>query len=160
MGNQRKRLNAYDTAERRLKLLTLVREGTHTWDHIAKQLDYSSPGAACQDYHRILKARQEEVAASLDDQRSAHLEGLMETRRVAAEVMRRPHPFVQSGKVVTDGEDGDRLYDDGPTLAAIDRIAKIDAQIAQLLGLNAPTRVESDGQLKVVVEGVNLEDLT
>jgi hypothetical protein len=164
MGNQRNRLNAVDTATRRAKLVNLVRDGRYTWEQIAEQLDYSDAGAACKDYSRILKARQEELAQTLDDQRAAQLEGLMEIRRVAVEVMRRPHPFIQGGRIVRDGntddEPGDPLYDDGPSLAAIDRIAKIDAQIAQLLGLNAPTRVESDGQLTVIVEGVDLEGLT
>ena len=119
----------------------------------------------------MLKALQEETAAGLDDIRRAHLDGLMEIRRVAVEVMRRDHVQVAAGKIVrtelgvSAGEDGpvyelgDPLMDDGPTLAAIDRIAKIDAQIAQLLGLNAPTRIESDGELRVVVEGVDVDEL-
>lgn len=170
MGDKRKRLTPHDLTERRARLIELVRDGRHTWEHIADQCGYGSRGAACQDYHRILKARQAEIAAGLDDQRAAHLDGLMEIRRVAVEVMRREHPFVQGGKVVhagaTEDDPGTPLYDDGPALAAIDRIAKIDAQIAQLLGLNAPTRVEADGQLVIRVESgagedpINLKDLT
>lgn len=163
----------YDRAERRTRLVELVRHGTYTWQQIADQAGYTTRGAACQDYHRILKARQEEITATLDDIRAAHLEGLMEIRRTAVEVMRRDHVHVSGGKVVREvtgvhpGDDGqpefelgDPLMDDGPTLAAIDRIAKIDAQIAALLGLNAPTRVEADGELKVIVEGVDLDGLT
>jgi hypothetical protein len=169
MGDQRKRLNAADTATRRAQLLDLVRDGRYTWDQIADQLDYASPGAACTDYKRIVEARREELAQSLDDMRAAQLEGLQELRRVAVEVMRRDHVHVSGGKVVrqelgveagADGEPvyelGDPLMDDGPTLAAIDRIAKIDAQIAQLLGLNAPARVEAEGQVRVVIEGIDV----
>lgn len=154
MGDQRKRLNAADTATRRAQLLDLVRDGRYTWDQIADQLDYASPGAACTDYKRIVEARREELAQSLDDMRAAQLEGLQELRRVAVEVMRRDHVHVSGGKVVY--ELGDPLMDYGPTLAAIDRIAKIDAQIAQLLGLNAPARVEAEGQVRVVIEGIDV----
>lgn len=163
--------NEYERAQRRAKLVELKRDGRYTWQQIADQCGYSSKGAACQDYHRILKAIHDETNAGLDDIRRAHLEGLMEIRREAVEVMRRDHVHVSGGKIVrtelgvSAGEDGpvyelgDPLMDDGPTLAAIDRIAKIDAQIAQLLGLNAPTRIESDGELRVIVEGVNVEEL-
>lgn len=160
-NNPRNRLNAHDTALRRTALINLVRDGRHTWEHIAQQLGYSDRSAACKDYNRILKARQAEVAASLDEIRTAHLEGLQELRRVAVEVMRREHPLVQGGRIVrdTDDDDGQALYDDGPTLAAIDRIAKIDNQIADLLGLKAPVRVESDGSLTVKVVGMTDEDM-
>lgn len=156
--------NEYERAQRRAKLVELKRDGRYTWQQIADQCGYSSKGAACQDYHRILKAIHDETNAGLDDIRRAHLEGLMEIRREAVAVMRRDHVHVSGGKVVrqetsNDDELGDPLLDDGPTLAAIDRIAKIDAQIAQLLGLNAPTRIESDGELRVVVEGVNVDEL-
>lgn len=168
----RKRLNGADTAERRTKLANLVRDGRYTWEQIAEQLDYASPGAACTDYKRIRQAREKELASTLDEHRAAQLEGLQEIRRVAVEVMRRDHVHVSGGKIVrtdlgvsagADGEPvyelGDPLMDDGPTLAAIDRIAKIDAQIASLLGLNAPTRIEADGELKVIVEGIDVADL-
>lgn len=172
MGNQRNRLNPHDTAQRRRELADLVRDGRYTWEQIAERLEYSSPGAACTDYKRATEARRKELAQTLDDYRAAQLEGLQEIRRVAVEVMRRDHVHVSGGKIVrtelgvsagADGEVeyelGDPLMDDGPTLAAIDRIAKIDAQIAQLLGLNAPTRVEAEGELRVVVEGVDVEGM-
>lgn len=163
--------NEYERAQRRAKLVELKRDGRYTWQQIADQCGYSSKGAACQDYHRILKALHDETNASLDDIRRAHLEGLMEIRREAVEVMRRDHVHMSGGKVTREilgirpGPDGpeyelgEPMADDGPTLAAIDRIAKIDAQIAQLLGLNAPTRIEADGELRVVVEGVNVDEL-
>lgn len=160
-----------DRTERRNKLVELKRDGRYTWQQIADQAGYSSRGAACQDYHRILKAIQDETNAGLDDIRREHLAGLIEIRRVAVEVMRRDHVHMSGGKVTREvigvhaGDDGpvyelgDPVLDDGPALAAIDRIAKVDAQIAQLLGLNAPTRIEADGELRVVVEGVDVDEL-
>ena len=168
---RRGRLTEADTLQRRQQLLDLVRDGRYTWEQIANKLGYASRGAACADYGRIVEARRNELVQTLDEQRATQLEGLQEIRRVAVEVMRRDHVHVSGGKIVrtelgvSAGEDGpvyelgDPLLDDGPTLAAIDRIAKIDAQIAQLLGLNAPTRIESDGELRVVVEGVNVDEL-
>lgn len=160
MGNQRNRLNAADTAERRQKLLDLVRDGRYTWEQIAEKCGYDSRGSAATDYRRIVAARRQELEQSLDEQRAAQLEGLQEIRRVAVEVMRRDHVTVSGGNIVLGPDETTPLRDDGPTLAAIDRIAKIDAQIAALLGLNAPTRVEADGELKVIVEGVDLDGLT
>lgn len=165
MTGSRRKLSDLELAERRDKLVTMRSQG-HRWDHIAATLGYSDKGAACKDLARALDQRKEQLALTLDQYRQQQLDNLIELRDTAAEVMRRRHLLVQSGKVVhvADPNDpdapGDPLYDDGPTLAAIDRIAKIDAQIAALLGLNAPTRVEAEGKLTVEVVGVDPGALT
>lgn len=164
MTGSRRKLSDLELAERRDKLVTMRSQG-HSWDHIAATLGYSDKGAACKDLARALDQRNEQLALTLDQYRRQQLDNLIELRDTAAEVMRRRHLLVQSGKVVRNddpraGELGDPLYDDGPTLAAIDRIAKIDAQIAALLGLNAPTKVEAEGKLTVEVVGVDPGALT
>jgi hypothetical protein len=168
----RKRLSDLQTAERRAKLMALVIDGRYSWEQIADKLGYASRGAACTDYKRAWEDRLNEATLTTDEFRRQHLANLMETRRVAVEVMRRDHVHVSAGKIVREelgvhaGPDGPEyelgapLMDDGPTLAAIDRVAKIDAQIAQLLGLNAPTRVEAEGSLTVTVVGVDPAELT
>lgn len=159
MGEQRNRLTADQTEARRAKLAEMVRDGRYTWEQIADTLGYASRGHACTDYKIIRDRRRKETAQTLDEHRAEQLAGLEEIRRVAVEVMRRDHVHVSGGGIVLDTDDMTPLKDDGPTLAAIDRIAKIDAQIAQLLGLNAPTRIEAEGELKVIVEGVDVEGL-
>lgn len=163
MTGSRRKLSELELAERRDKLVTMRSQG-HSWDHIAATLGYSDKGAACKDLARALDQRNEQLALTLDQYRRQQLDNLIELRDTAAEVMRRRHLLVQSGKVVRDGatedDPGEPLYDDGPTLAAIDRIAKIDAQIAALLGLNAPTKVEAEGKLTVEVVGVDPGALT
>lgn len=152
------------TAERRAKLIELRALGK-TWQQCADQLGYSSRGHACADYGAAIDEVKDRMALSLDQYRTVQLENYLAVREVACRVMNTLHPFVQGGKIVTTGgsgpDDPERpLYDDGPTLAAIDRISKIDGQIAALLGLNAPTRVEAEGSLTVTVVGVDPAELT
>lgn len=75
----------------------------------------------------------------------------------AYEIMTKHHAYVSpSGKVVYD--EGERLQDDGPVLAAMDRLLKVAAQRAKLLGLNAPTRTELTGKDGGAIEIANRAD--
>lgn len=147
--------------ERRTELIQMRALG-HTWQQCADKLGYASRGAACTDYGDAINEAKERLALTLDQYREAQLQNYLAVREVACRVMNTPHYLVQSGKIVTTYSDGKEhpLYDDGPTLAAIDRISKIDGQIAALLGLNAPTRVEAEGSLTVTVVGVDPSELT
>lgn len=156
---------AMETTERRAKLIELRAKG-HTWQACADQLGYSSRSHACVDYGRALDQVKAELTLNIEQYRQAQYENLQALRTVACEIMERDHLIVQGGKIVRhDNPDdpealGPPILDDGPRLAAIDRIAKIDAQIAALLGLNAPTKVEAEGKLTVEVVGVDPGALT
>lgn len=63
----------------------------------------------------------------------------------ALEVLQRDHVTVSHGKVIKD-DDGNVLLDDGPKLAAIDRLVKVRESYRKLLGLDAPSRVSVDAQ--------------
>lgn len=157
-------------AERRAKLIDMRRDG-HSWSQIAKALEYGSAAAACQDLRRALDARKEELAISLDQHRQLELEKLDRLERAALDVLTRPHVHVSGGKIVRDGyteigDDGkpvdmpgDPLLDDGPVLQAIESLRRLSERRAKLLGIDAPTRIEADGELKVIVEGVNTEEM-
>jgi transcriptional regulator with XRE-family HTH domain len=58
----------------------------------------------------------------------------------AVAVLERDHYIVNSGNLVA-GPDGELLLDDGPKLAALDRMLKVSAERRKLLGLDAPTEV-------------------
>ncbi len=53
------------------------------------------------------------------------------------------------------------LTDDGPALDAIRTLLRIAERRSKLLGLDAPVKVEAEGEVHVVVrgEGVNVEDM-
>jgi hypothetical protein len=76
-------------------------------------------------------------------------------------VMEREHVTVSHGKIIR-GEDGKPLRDDGPLLAAVDRLLKIAERRARLLGLDAPTRTELitldqvDAEIKRLTEEMGL----
>ena len=54
----------------------------------------------------------------------------------------RHYVVTQSGKIVLDPETDQPMLDDGPVLAAIDRLVKILDRVAKLRGLDAPQRLE------------------
>ena len=126
-------------------------------EEIAARLGYASRGAACTDVARALADAQAELSLAADEWRQLALARLEEAHRVAADVMGRDHVLVSHGRVVREGvpvidDDGNAvirdghgapLLDDGPRLAAVDRVVKVSESTRKLLGLDAPTRVDA-----------------
>lgn len=81
----------------------------------------------------------------------------------ALAVLQRDHVTVSHGKVITttDPETGvaKPLLDDGPKLAAIDRLVKVRESYRKLFGIDQPSKVEVSGGVKYEVVGVDPEDL-
>lgn len=75
---------------------------------------------------------------AVEEYRAEQLARIETQREIALDVMHAEHPLVSNGKRFDD------LSDDGPVLAAIDRMIKLDAQESDLLGLKAPVKVESE----------------
>lgn len=142
-------------AVRRERLIEMRRDG-RSWSDIANALGYDGPGSACTDLRRVLEQRKEQLAISLDQHRQLELEKLDRLERAAITVLETKHVHVSGGKVVRDGGDeetvGEPLYDDGPVLQAIETLRRLSERRAKLLGIDAPTKVETDGKLTVVVE--------
>jgi len=138
MASQRT-LTDLEITQRRTKLVELRANG-QSWSTIAKQLNYSSPGAACTDLKRALELRRAELAVTLDEYRQLELEHLEHLQRTALDVL------------AEDTGDDQRLQ-------AVETLRRLSERRAKLLGLDAPTRIESDGELRVIVEGVNVEEL-
>lgn len=131
------------TAERRAKALALKVAGLG-YDQIAEQLGYAGRAAAYVDINRALKQRKKDQDEAADLAVSLELERLEAMERAAWTVLRRQHVLVSGGKVVKDKDDdtGRPIVDDAPTLAAIDRLLKIQVRRARLLGLDTPMKVE------------------
>jgi hypothetical protein len=85
--------------------------------------------------------------------------------RLSAEVMElwdmRPVPVTAGkyGDVVRDPETGSPVWDHGGRLRALETALGVRKRMADLLGLNAPAKVQSDGTVRYVIEGVDLSKL-
>jgi hypothetical protein len=129
------------------------------FDRIADQMGYANRSGAQKAVERALAASVRETS---DEAKTLILADLYEAKREAWEVLHRRHLTVSNGRVVRRfvgierDEDGierldpdgktipvfEDVEDDGPVLAAIDRITRIDAEIAKILGAYAPVRSE------------------
>jgi len=104
---------------------------------IATTLGYTSTSACGLDIQRALAAAVREPA---EEVRAIELLRLDTLWQKAMAVLERNHVAISHGQVVK--VEGESLCDDGPTLAAIDRLLRIQERRAKLLGLDAPTKHE------------------
>lgn len=150
MEARRKRARAIELADR-----------GYTYDEIAEEVGYKDRSGA---YRAVQTAIAEQVREPAEHVRRAELRRMDLALKAAFEVLETPHYVVNSGKIVhriveylrddsggilldSDGnpmaEKLEILYDDAPKLQAIDRILKIMARRAKLLGLDAPAKYEA-----------------
>jgi hypothetical protein len=130
---------------RAIEAITAAPDGPTRGDRI--------PWTTARDLLREELARR--VDPKIDQYRALHLERLEgelvrlgELEERAKQVLGRHHITINNGRVIA--VDGEPLQDDGPVLAAIDRLIKIEdarrknnAEQRKLLGLDAPTKVEA-----------------
>ena len=112
-------------------------------------VDESTACRYVKDALAALAKRNDDNAETL---RALELERLDKLQRAAERVLAKNHVYVNSGKVVFDGTT--KLIDDGPVLAAIDRLVRIAESRRKLMGIDAPAKVEQSGEVRVVVEYV------
>ncbi len=114
-----------------------------TYQRIANEVGFTNPGTA---YNAVQRALRCTVREANDTASHLELNSLDEMAREAWGVLQRSHVVVSQGRVVE--LDGVPIPDDGPVLAAIDRLLKIQERRSKLLGLDAPTR----SKVEVVTE--------
>lgn len=131
-----------------------MRARSMTYQQIADALSMSK-SAAHEAVQRALADTLEEPAAAV---RQMELEKLDALERAVLAVLERKHVTVSHGRVVM--VDDEPLEDDGPVLAAVDRLVKIAERRARLLGLDAEKRVNLSGGVTYEIVGVSSEDLT
>lgn len=137
-------------AEREAQVLQLKVAG-NTFTEIGAQL---TPPISKQFTERIYRRAMQRIGAE-DRDAARHLE---EARldRLHAEawtILHTPHYVVSAGQVVLHAHaDGTvaELLDDGPRLAAIDRLLRISESRRKLLGLDAPAKVEHEWGLSEI----------
>jgi hypothetical protein len=133
-GTLGRTLMAERVSQRNADAVRLRAEGW-SYQRIAEELGFADSDGAYQCVQAGLRAvvrEPTEVAVHLE------LTGLNEMSRAVWAVLRRDHVIVSQGRVVT--RDGKPVPDDGPILAAIDRLLKIQERRARLLGLDAPLK--------------------
>lgn len=154
---------AAQVTERRTKALSMRVEGAPL-AAIADALGYKTASAVSQDISRALAQRRAEMGEGADALRDMELERLDALWRAAWAVLEREHPTVSHGKVVTvtDGETGKSvtLRDDGPELAAIDRLLRVAESRRKLLGLDAAAKLDAGITVKYEVVGIEPDALT
>jgi hypothetical protein len=137
---------AHEIAELRRRIVELRDEGrtftdignivgrdtSTVWHHYQRAMR-DIPATAVEEHQKKLASRLDEQLARIDMER----ERLME-------ILGKSHVHISNGRVVReiigrekDGKPilGEPFEDDGPTMAAIDRLGRLDDQEAKLLGL-------------------------
>lgn len=113
-----------------------------SYEQIAEELGYSDKAAAYNAVMRNLKAIRREPAEELLKLELARLD---EMRTVARQIMLKEHYAHSGGKLIyMPAEDGcsTPMPDDGPRLAAIDRLVSIANRYAKFTGLDAVVKVQ------------------
>jgi hypothetical protein len=124
-----------------------LRVAGYTYAQIAERLGYSSEKFAQVDVKRALKVYVDLQQEPIEELRARELAALDGAQQVATEVMGRDHLAHSNGRVVMieDEQTGEvsHVKDDGPKLAAIDRVVKISESRRKLLGQDAPSKVDT-----------------
>lgn len=116
-----------------------MRSRNHTYQEIADALGYGDRANA---YRAVQQALAAVPVEAVEELRRLHMGRLDYLATQALAVLEREHLTIsQGGKIVTDA-DGRPILDDGPTLAALDRLLRIQERQAKLMGLDAPSRHE------------------
>lgn len=159
-GGDGRYLRTLEGAERQARAAELRSQGLSYRKIAATMADEGSAGAlynvktAFEDVRTAMAAVVQESAEAAVQ---FELDRLDLLHRKAMEVLKRHHIAVSNGRVVVVG--GEPLQDDGPVLAAIDRVVKISESRRRLLGLDQPAKTQVSGGLTYEVVGIDPETL-
>jgi hypothetical protein len=151
--------HALSTAEKQAAVVELVREG-NTFREIAEQMGLSKTYV-----HRLFHAGVDRIPAeNVQAYRERQLADIELARTAVMEVLGGQHVVVQNGRIVAPivGRDeetgkpifGDPLEDQGPVLAAVDRLLKLSEREAAILGSDAKKQLEHSGAVTYRVHGL------
>ena len=110
-----------------------------TYQQIADAVGYSHKKVAWAAIQRCRESVVRKAGADLIAAEADHLDDLFVA---ALEVLERDHITVSHGKVIKDDDDN-VILDDGPKLAAIDRLVKVRESYRKLLGLDAAQKIDA-----------------
>jgi hypothetical protein len=125
----------HEKTKRRDAEAAKLRVRGHTYQAIADQLGFASPGAA---HDAVSRSLAESVRLPFEQQRELALNQLDQLACKAWEVVQARHCVVSAGKVMAEG--GTPLPDPRPVLEALSVLVRIEERKARLLGLDAPRK--------------------
>lgn len=135
-----------------------------SWQQIAERLGYYDGGHAARDVQAELKRAQREVTKGLEDLVQAQDIRLDAMRQRTYAIMVAPHYVVQNGSIVYGPPDAngntEPLRDNGPPLAALAMLLKIEERWSNLHGTDASKKLEialerrSDLESNLVTEAI------
>lgn len=138
--------------ERRIKVLSYRKAGA-TYRQIADTLAVSL-AQVHDDAQRALAELAAQQQAEAAEVRTLELARLDDLQGEATRILRATHPLVSGGKVLSGFTEEGRaigLTDDGPKLAAIDRLLKIAERRARLLGLDLQPGAILPGDVEIIL---------
>lgn len=136
MGRRQRR--SVEQVDRDARAVELRRRHLN-YRQIAHELGFSSVSSA---YKSVQRGLADTIAETNDEVRRQELERLDDLARASLRVLETTHFAVSHGQVIRHPETGEVLVDDGPVLAAVDRLLKIMDRRAKYLGLDAPAKLE------------------
>lgn len=144
-----------DTADRAAWAASLKADNPRiTYQAIADTVGYSNRGDAYRAVQRCREAVLREAGAELIASEAQQLDDLF---AAALEVLERDHLTVSHGHIVRD-DDGQPIIDDGPKLAAIDRLLRIRESYRKLYGADSPVKVDATVH-EVTQQDVELQEM-
>lgn len=138
------------TAERDAECARLRSQGK-TYRAIAAELNIDVKSA----HEGVARCFKETVAEAGETLRQVELERLDTAQAATMAVLETKHVVVSHGKVIYSGTEP--LIDDGPILAAVDRLVKISESRRKLLGLDAAQKLDVSGGITYEIVGVDPE---
>ena len=127
---------ARTTARRDAEALAFKARGW-TYDRIATEMGYSDRSGARKAVERSMANSVRETTEAAKTLLIADLEA---AKQAVWAVLEANHLVISEGRVVT--LDGDPIPDDEPVLKAVDRLVKIDQELAKIYGAYAPAKHE------------------
>ncbi len=162
-GNERHR-----AAQNRDRIVELRDQGL-TFRDIAAELGVSHQ-RVWEQYQRAMRDRPVVAAHAerLEARREEQLRRIDMEREVLDDIVAKRHVTISNGHVVSEitghDDDGKPIYgdpyeDDAPTMAAIDRLGKLDDQEAKLLGMYPKTEIAQSVTWRHEIVGVDIKDI-
>ena len=108
-----------------------------TYTRIANEMGYGDRSAARKAVERALAS---EIRESTDEAKTLLLADLNAAKQAVWAVLEANHLVISDGRVVH--LDGTPVPDDEPVLKAVDRLVKINQELAKIYGAYAPVRHE------------------
>jgi hypothetical protein len=157
---------ALTMAERDEHIVELKGQGL-SFQQVADQVGISKSGAIL-GFQRVKRRVNERADDNYATYRDDQLARIAVLREVVADIVHTRHVTISNGHVISEitgrDDDGKPIYgdpyeDDAPTLAAIDRMVKLDEREAKLLGLDAEQKLNLSGGITYEIVGVNQDEL-